>query len=150
MKTSTQKENQRTDLVKAKASYTPVKWDEHPYDQASPPMRMTKASVEYKFQGELEGVGHTEYVMFYTEFSEINPHTSTAVYVGLTRFTGTLRGKSGSFVLEERGTFKGGRANAVVTILNGSGTEEFHGIWGSGKASADQKGAEIELTFTVP
>ncbi len=145
-----QKENQRKERVKAKASYTPVKWDEHPYDQASPPTRMTKASVEYKFQGELEGVGHTEYVMFYEKFIETDPHAATAVYVGMTRFTGTLRGRSGRFVLEERGTFKGGQANSVVTILDGSGTDQLHGISGNGRASADQKGAEIEITFSMP
>ena len=135
--------------MKATATYTPTKWDEKPYDQSSPPKRMTKASVEYTFIGQFEGQGQTEYVMFYKEYDEKDPHKSTAVYIGLTRMKGTLNGKSGSFVMEDHGTFEGGIAKSELTIIPGSGTERLIGITGSGKGSATQKGAQLNLNYKL-
>ncbi len=136
--------------MKVTASATPTKWDEKPYDQGPSAMRMTKASVEYTYHGGIEGVGLTEYVMFYQEFNASNPHAATATYVGLTRFKGTMNGKSGSVVLEERGSFAGGTARTTVTILPGSGTGELAGISGSGASTATATGAGIELEYSLP
>jgi hypothetical protein len=135
--------------MKASATYTPTKWDEKPYEQSSPPMRMTKASVEFTFKGQFEGLGQTEYVMFYKAYDEKDPHKSSAVYIGLTRLKGTLNGKSGSFVMEDRGIFEGGIANSVLTIVPNSGTEQLKGIAGSGKGSATQKGTKLELNYEL-
>ncbi len=135
--------------MKASATYTPTKWDEKPYEQSSPPMRMTKASVEFTFKGQFEGLGKTEYVMFYKAYDEKDPHKSSAVYIGLTRLKGTLNGKSGSFVMEDRGIFEGGRASSVLTIVPNSGTEQLKGIAGSGKGSATQKGTQLELNYEL-
>ncbi len=135
--------------MRATATYSPTKWDEKPYGQSLPPMRMTKASVEYEFKGQFEGRGQTEYVMFYKAYDEKDPHKSNALYVGLTQLKGTLNGNSGSFVVEERGTFEGGTASSIITIVPGSGTEQLKGITGSGKGSATQKSTHFELNYAL-
>ena len=133
--------------MKATSTTSPTKWDEKPYNELPSPMRMTKASVDFAFKGQLEGTAQTEYLMFYTEYDDKDPHKSTAFYLGLTRFTGTLSGKTGSFVMEERGSFGAGAANSTSTIVSGSGTEQLKGITGNAKATATQKGSQFELDY---
>lgn len=135
--------------MKATATFSPISWNEKPYGDLPKPARMTKASVEFTFKGELEGRGETEFVMFYKEYDDKNPHGSSAVYVGLTRFTGTIAGKSGSFVMEERGTFEGGAAKSMSTIVSGSGTGDFKEIAGSGYGISTQKTSELTLEFAL-
>ena len=133
--------------MKAVSTFSPTTWDEKPYGEISPPMRMTKATVEFAFKGQFEGQGLTEYLMFYKEYDAKDPHKATAVYVGLTRFKGILNGKRGSFVTEDRGTFENGAASSVSAILKGSGTDDLKGIRGNCKSVATQNRMEFEMDF---
>ena len=135
--------------MNAKASCSPTKWDEKPYEQISAASRMTKATVEFAFKGDMDGTAFVEYLMFYELYDEKDPHAATATYVGLVRFKGSVSGKKGSFVAEERGTFKGGAASSALTILAGSGTEELGGISGTGTGSAVQQGAAYEFDYKL-
>ncbi len=135
--------------MKASATFSPTKWDEQPYSDMASPMRMTRASVQFTFKGQFEGIGHTEYVMFYKKYDEEDPHAATANYVGLTRYEGKLNGKTGGFVTEDRGTFEEGAANTVSTILQGSGTQELKGISGNARVTATQKTAEFLLEYNL-
>jgi hypothetical protein len=135
--------------MKATATFAPTKWDERPYGDLPKPTRMTTASVEFVFRGDMEGNAKTEFVMFYKEYDDKDPHASSAVYVGLTRFTGMVNGKSGSFVMEERGTFKGGAAKSVSKIVSGSGTGDLKEIAGSGYGISTQKTSELNLEYAL-
>ncbi len=87
--------------------------------------------------------------MFYKHFDEKDPHKAFAVYTGLIRFTGSVNGKPGSFVMKDNGTFEGGSAKSTLQIISGSGTEELKGISGSGNYIANQNGFNIELDYTL-
>jgi len=65
---------------------------------------------------------------------------ATADYVGLQRITGTLAGRSGTFVLSTVGTFDGQEASGTWTVLAGSGTDELAGLTGTGTFSAPSGG----------
>ena len=54
-----------------------------------------------------------------------------AVYSGLERITGSLDGKSGSFVVQMTGKFDGSVATGDWTIVPGSGTGELKGLRGN-------------------
>ena len=110
-------------------------------------MKLTKASVEFEFTGDIVGVASVEYLMFYTSFDVEDIHKSTAQYVGQIRIEGNLKGKSGSFALLDTGTFESGVAKSHITIIAGSGTEELSNITGSGSYMADQSGCSWELTL---
>jgi hypothetical protein len=135
--------------MKAQATYSVKKWKEETYDQISPEMRMTRASVEYEFSGELEGKASVEYLMFYSHADPTDQHKSSASYVGLIRFEGTLNGRSGSFVMKDDGTFEAGAANSTLQILEGSGTGSLQGIKGTGMYGADQNGIRFELEYEL-
>jgi len=133
--------------MNAKGTYTVKKWEESAYRQMTPETKMTKASVEYGFTGEIEGKGLVEYLMYYSHVDPNDQHKASASYVGLIYFDGTLLGKSGSFVLEDNGTFESGSAKSTLRIAKGSGTGQLTGIHGNGKYLANQEGFHIELEF---
>ena len=133
--------------MKAKASYTVKKWDEATYREIPPDMKMTKASVLYEFTGELQGIGSVEYLMFYRHVDQQDQHKASASYLGLIHFEGMLAGKSGSFVLEDNGTFEGGSANSSLRIAEGSGTGSLRGIQGTGTYLANKEGFRLELDY---
>ena len=136
--------------MKAKGIYTVKKWNETTYDQISPLMKMTRASVEYAFSGEIVGSASVEYLMFYSHFDEKDQHGSSASYAGLIRFSGTLAGRQGSFVMKDEGTFEGGLAASALQICEGSGTGSLAGIAGTGMYRADKTGFQCEIDYTLP
>jgi Protein of unknown function (DUF3224) len=135
--------------MKVKGTYGVKKWEENVYDQISPEMKMTKASVEYSFSGDINGTSAVEYLMFYKYFNATDQHKSSAAYIGLMRFTGTVLGKEGSFAIEDHGTFENGAASSTLQIIAGSGLGELKSIQGTGRYSANQDGANIELDYTL-
>jgi Protein of unknown function (DUF3224) len=136
-------------IVKATGIYGVKKWDENLHEQISPEMKITKASVEYSMTGEINGRTDVEYLMYYKYYNAADQHKSSAVYVGLMRFRGSMQGKEGSFAIEDRGAFENGEAHSVLQIIAGSGTGDLKSIQGSGHYSADHNGALIELEYTL-
>lgn len=136
--------------MKAKGTYTVKRWDETTYDQISLDMKMTKASVEYSFSGDIEGTASVEYLMFYRHFDGKDQHNSLASYVGLIRFNGIVAGKSGSFVMKDDGVFEGGAASSALRIDEGSGTGSLAGIMGTAVYRADKDGCHFELDYNLP
>lgn len=135
--------------MKANATYTVKKWEEKVYDQISANTKLAKATVEYGFTGEMEGTASVEYLMHYSHDDPQDPHKSTAKYIGLIRFRGTVGHKTGTFVMQDDGKFEGGVARSSVRIAEGSGTESLRTIVGSGTYWADQKGCHFELNYTL-
>ncbi len=131
--------------MKTRGSFSPAKWDERTVDQISATKKITKASVVLEFgeTGEMSGKATVEWLMFYKYADEKDQHNSSATFVGLMRFEGTLNGKMGSFVMEDRGTFDSGGLNAALTILEGSGTGELEGM--SGRARYSSKGMAVDF-----
>jgi uncharacterized protein DUF3224 len=137
--------------MKATGSFTPTKWDEITLDQISDSKKITKASVVLSFggDGEISGRATVEWLMFYKYADEKDQHNSSATFVGLIRFNGKLNDKSGSFVMEDRGTFDAGALNAVLVILPGSGTAELDGITGSAKYNTSPTGITFEIEYNL-
>ena len=131
--------------MRISGGYSVTKWDEHPYQLIEERMKLTKASVELEFNGDIEGTAFVEYLMLYTSFDSEDMHKSRAQYVGQLRIVGRMKGKSGSFILSDVGAFESGTASSKVKIIPQSGTQEFVGISGSGTYTADQAGCSWEL-----
>lgn len=89
------------------------------------------------------------YLMFYSAFDPEDMHKAHAVYVGQIRIVGSLKGKSGSFVVNDMGTFVDGVATSELSIIADSGTGELAGISGVGEYAADQKGCTWEMEVSL-
>ena len=103
-------------------------WDEKPYSEGDGLPKLTKASVEKTFTGDLEGEGHVEYVMMYRS-------DGTAAFVGLERITGRIGEKAGTFVLQRIGVFENGEAMENYSVVPGSGTGDLTGLKGEGDSA---------------
>jgi Protein of unknown function (DUF3224) len=114
-------------------------WDEKPYSEGQGLPKLTRASVEKTFTGDIDGAGHVEYLMMYRE-------DGSASFVGLERFTGRVGGKTGGFVLQRIGVFESGQAKESYSVIPGSGTGELSGIQGDGNSAV---GHGMEHPFTL-
>jgi Protein of unknown function (DUF3224) len=116
-------------------------WEENAYEELAGDAKLTRASVAQAFTGDLEGEGSVEWLMCYRE-------DKTADFVGLQRFVGRLGERSGSFVMQTRGTFDGSEARGSLEVVERSGTEELAGITGSGAFAAPHgPKATVELDY---
>jgi hypothetical protein len=91
--------------TKATSTFTIDSWDEHPYREAASGGKLTRAHVKQTFSGDIEGQGEVQWLMCYRP-------DSTADFVGLQHFAGRVGERSGTIVLETRGTFDGQAATA--------------------------------------
>jgi Protein of unknown function (DUF3224) len=119
-------------------------WDEEPYDELDGGRRLTRASVEQAFAGDVEGEGAVEWLMCYRP-------DRTADFVGLQRIVGRIDGRSGSFVLvQTEGTFDGKVARGRLSVVPGSGTGELEGLRGAGEFSAPHGGEpSLSLDYDI-
>ena len=103
-----------------------------------------RMSLSKAFEGDLVATG---------EGSMLTAVTSTegsAGYVAIERVVGTLRGRSGSFVLQHSGTMSGDEQSLAITIVPDSGTGELEGIAGEFGLEIVDGVHHYELTYTLP
>jgi hypothetical protein len=81
-------------------------------------------SIDKQFHGDLEGTGKGEMLTAGTD-------TGSAVYVAIERVTGTLQGRSGTFVLVHHGTMTRDAQQLTITVVPDSGTDQLVGLAGA-------------------
>jgi hypothetical protein len=102
-------------------------WDEKPYRELDDGRKFNRADVVLAGTGDgLEG-STFEALMFYRP-------DGTSTYVTLMTVTGTLDGRSGSFVLQGEGTYDGTTARIRYSVVDGSG--ELAGLRGTGESES--------------
>ena len=127
----------------AQAQFKVESWEENTYEELGGEAKLTRASVGQAFTGDLEGGGSVEWLMCYRE-------DKTADFVGLQRFVGRIGSRSGSFVMQTRGSFDGTEAKGRLDVIAGSGTEELSAITGTGAFAAPLGStASVELDYDL-
>jgi hypothetical protein len=116
-------------MTRAEGSFHVTGWNEETYGELDGGGKLTRASVEQTFTGAIEGEGSVVWLMFYRA-------DGTAHFVGLQRVSGTVGGRTGSFVLETDGEFDGTEAKGEWSVIAGSGTGGLRSISGSGGFTA--------------
>jgi hypothetical protein len=86
---------------------------------------MGRLSINKTFHGDLQGTSMGEMLSAGTAVK------GSAGYVAMERVTGTLNGKSGSFVLQHSGTMNRGAPQLAVSVVPDSGTGELVGLTGT-------------------
>jgi hypothetical protein len=74
------------------------------------------------------------------------PVEGSAAYVAIDRITGTLHGRSGSFVLQHTGLMDRGEGTLRVVVVPDSGTDELLGL--SGDVDIVNADGDHSYTFT--
>jgi Protein of unknown function (DUF3224) len=80
-------------------------------------------SIDKQFHGALEGTSKGEML-------SAGSANSSGGYVAIEKVTGTLDGRSGSFVLQHNATMDRGTPQLSITVVPGSGTGALSGITG--------------------
>jgi hypothetical protein len=86
------------------------------------PARM---SLDKQFRGDLEGESKGQMLAVQTGVK------GSAGYVAMELVTGTLAGRSGTFVLQHTGTMNRGEPRLSVTVVPDSGTGQLTGLSGT-------------------
>src|SRR5205823_14724578 len=87
-----------------------------PDTQIARAANLGRLTIDKRFHGELEAISKGEMLATHTEVQ------GSAAYVALERVTGTLKGRTGSFVLQHSATMIRGKPAASVTVVPDSGT----------------------------
>ena len=126
--------------TQARSKFKIDAWDEQSYLETEDGGKLTRAHVKQTFHGDIDGHGEVEWLMCYRP-------DNTADFVGLQRIVGRVGDRSGSIVLESRGTFDGNQAKGLLRLVPGSGTGELNGISGEGELNVPL-GSQPSVTLT--
>jgi hypothetical protein len=100
--------------------------------------------IDKRIHGDLEATSEGEMLSWLDEAA------GAGVYVAIERVTGTLHGRSGSFVLAHRGTMAGGEQQLTITVVPESGTGELTGLSGSMTIRITEGAHFYELEYELP
>lgn len=117
----------------AQGYYEIADWEESPYEEGEGQPKLARAAVTQTFHGDVEGESATQYLMAYLE-------DGSATSIGLTRITGRLGGRSGSFVVYQISLYQGSEAGVSETwqIIPGSGSGDLRGLKGTGTMHSNE------------
>ena len=119
---------------------TPQKPDNKEAESAN----LSRMSIDKQFQGDLAGTSKGEMMAASTEVK------GSAVYVALERVTGTLRGRTGTFVLQHSGVMTRGTPHLTITVVPDSGTGQLVGLTGKMMINIDNGKHSYEFEYTLP
>ena len=104
-----------------------------------------RQSIAKTFQGELAGTSRGEMLAHWSD------ETSSGAYVAIERFTGTLGGRTGSFLLVHKGVMEGGGGPPLdITVVPNSGEGELKGIAGSMDIIMEGGRHDYAFEYTLP
>jgi len=126
----------------AKGEFT-VKLDPQPLaDTTSDPL-LGRMSINKTWQGAMEGTSRGEML------SARTPTQGSAGYVAIERFTGSLDGRRGSFVLQHSGTMARGEQQLVISVVPDSGSGELAGLTGTMTITVADGKHEYNFAYTL-
>jgi Protein of unknown function (DUF3224) len=101
-----------------------VKLVPQPPDDKAEGSTLGRMSIDKQFHGDLEGTAKGQMLTAGTDVK------GSAGYVAIERVTGTLHGRSGSFVLQHSGTLTKGAVQQSITVVPDSGAGQLVGLTG--------------------
>jgi hypothetical protein len=103
-----------------------------------------RMSLEKQIHGDLEGTSKGQMLTAATDVK------GSAGYVAIERITGTLKGRSGSFVLQHIGTMTRGIPSMTITVVPDSGTGQLAGLTGTMKITITDGKHSYDFDYTLP
>jgi hypothetical protein len=102
-------------------------------------------TIDKQYHGDLEAAGVGQMLTAGTDVK------GSGAYVAIEKVTGTLKGHSGSFMLQHSGTMSGGKFQLNIGVVPDSGTGQLAGIAGKMTIiiAADGKHS-YDFEYTLP
>jgi hypothetical protein len=106
---------------------------------------LSRMVLDKQYHGDLDGTGKGQMLT-----NGINANKS-GVYIAMETFTGTLKGKSGSFVLHHTGIMRQGTPDLTINVAPDSGTGQLAGISGKMTIIIAKDGKHsYDFEYTLP
>lgn len=102
-----------------------VKLAPQPLSETAAPSALGRLSIDKQFHGDLEATSRGEML------SAMGGVDGSAGYVALERVTGSLNGRTGSFVLQHNGSMNRGQQSLSIHVVPDTGTGELTGLAGT-------------------
>jgi hypothetical protein len=102
-----------------------------------------RLSIDKQFHGDLEATSIGEMLSARTAVE------GSAGYVAIERVSGTLHGRSGSFVLQHSGTMNRGVGQLALSVVPDSGSGELVGLVGTMTIAIVDGAHTYELSYTL-
>ena len=104
-----------------------------------------RLKLSKQFHGDLEGTSAGEMMSVEGEVE------GSGAYAAIERFTGTLRGRKGSFALIHNGTMRrGGEFSMIIRVVPDSGTGELAGLTGTMESVLEGRNHSYHLDYELP
>jgi hypothetical protein len=114
-----------------------------PQDEKSPE-GLNRILLDKQYHGDLEGAAQGQ--MLTNGVSA----TGSGVYVAMEKFTGSLKGRRGTFFLHHIGVMTRGTPQLTVTVVPDSGTGELAGLSGTMTIKIVDKKHSYDFEYTLP
>jgi hypothetical protein len=105
---------------------------------------LARMSIDKQFHGDLEATSKGQMLSAVTDVK------GSAGYVAIERVTGTLQGRTGSFVLQHAGTMTRGAPQLSVTVVPDSGTGQLAGLTGKMTINITDGKHSFDFDYTLP
>jgi hypothetical protein len=105
---------------------------------------LARMTIDKQFHGDLEATSKGQMLSAGTAVK------GSAGYVAIEKVSGTLHGRSGSFVLQHSGTMTRGVPQLSVTVVPDSGTGQLVGITGQMAIKIADGKHSYEFEYTLP
>jgi hypothetical protein len=103
-----------------------------------------RMSIDKHFHGGLEGTSKGEMLSAMTDVK------GSAGYVAMERVTGTLKGRTGSFVLQHTATMTRGMPELSITVVPDSGSGQLVGLTGKMEIKINEGKHSYDFEYTLP
>lgn len=125
-------------------SFDVTSWDQTPFDESAEGPHTARAEVRKRFHGPLEGESTGEALLCQADAED---PSAGAGYVVSEQVTGSLDGRSGSFVIQHAGIMGPDQPPTTFgNVVPGSGTGELAGLRGTVEIARTPEG---EHTMTL-
>ncbi len=101
-------------------------------------------SLEKRYHGDLDGTAIGRMLAVQTGVQ------GSAGYVAMEQVSGTLHGRTGTFVLQHGGTMTRGTPHLVITIVPDSGTDQLVGLAGGMQITITDGNHFYDIEYTIP
>jgi hypothetical protein len=116
-----------------------------PQEDKSADPKLGRFALDKQYHGDLEASAIGQMLTAGTEIK------GSGAYVAIEKVSGTLKGRTGSFMLQHSGTMSGGHFQLNVIVVPDSGTGQLAGIAGKMNINIAADGKHYyDLEYTLP
>jgi hypothetical protein len=103
-----------------------------------------RMTIDKEFHGDLKGTSKGQMLTGMTDVK------GSAGYVAIEKVSGTLKGRTGTFILQHTGTMNRGVPQLTITVVPDSGTDQLAGLAGVFTIKIAEGKHSYEFDYSLP